>query len=235
MKALTLTQPHARLVALGVKPFETRSWATAFRGLLVIHAARATPSELNGITVPTPDGGCCLAGPFNHYLPADLEAYWREMPHSAIEALVVVENCRPGPQARMGLLSAATRAEPGYHPKLLGQALTGRDFQAVALDAAEFGDFRPGSWAWSLDLVMDMEGLIPRLVAGHQGLWNLPPRVEYDVLAAYTRAKGGMICKVCGCTDNRPGLKPLGPGGWAEDYLCSECHTDAPAYTGRGK
>lgn len=37
---LTLWQPWATLVALGAKRFETRSWATPYRGLLVIHAAK---------------------------------------------------------------------------------------------------------------------------------------------------------------------------------------------------
>ncbi len=39
LKALTLTQPWATLVALGVKRYETRSWKTNYRGLLAIHAA----------------------------------------------------------------------------------------------------------------------------------------------------------------------------------------------------
>jgi hypothetical protein len=39
VKALTLTQPWASLVALGAKRIETRSWATRYRGLLAIHAA----------------------------------------------------------------------------------------------------------------------------------------------------------------------------------------------------
>jgi activating signal cointegrator 1 len=41
MKALTLWQPWASLVALGLKHVETRSWATKYRGLLAIHAAAA--------------------------------------------------------------------------------------------------------------------------------------------------------------------------------------------------
>lgn len=40
MKVLSLTQPWASLVALRVKRFETRSWSTAYRGPLAIHAAR---------------------------------------------------------------------------------------------------------------------------------------------------------------------------------------------------
>lgn len=40
MKALTVTQPWATLVALGIKNVETRSWATSYRGPLAIHAAK---------------------------------------------------------------------------------------------------------------------------------------------------------------------------------------------------
>jgi len=39
MKAITLTQPWATLVALGQKRIETRSWKTNYRGPLAIHAA----------------------------------------------------------------------------------------------------------------------------------------------------------------------------------------------------
>ena len=39
MKVLTLTQPWATLVAIGAKRIETRSWATKYRGPLLIHAA----------------------------------------------------------------------------------------------------------------------------------------------------------------------------------------------------
>lgn len=40
IKALTLWQPWASLVALGFKKLETRGWDTEYRGPLVIHAAR---------------------------------------------------------------------------------------------------------------------------------------------------------------------------------------------------
>jgi hypothetical protein len=43
MKALTLTQPWATLVAIGAKRIETRSWCTAYRGPLAIHAAKGFP------------------------------------------------------------------------------------------------------------------------------------------------------------------------------------------------
>ena len=41
MKIITIRQPWATLVALGEKQFETRSWRTAYRGELAIHAGKA--------------------------------------------------------------------------------------------------------------------------------------------------------------------------------------------------
>lgn len=44
LKALTLSQPWAALVAVGAKQLETRSWRTHYRGPLAIHAARGFPA-----------------------------------------------------------------------------------------------------------------------------------------------------------------------------------------------
>jgi activating signal cointegrator 1 len=43
VKALTLTEPWASLVACRQKLVETRSWYTAYRGPLAIHAAKGFP------------------------------------------------------------------------------------------------------------------------------------------------------------------------------------------------
>lgn len=40
MKAITLHQPYASLVAKGLKTYETRIWRTNYRGPLAIHAAK---------------------------------------------------------------------------------------------------------------------------------------------------------------------------------------------------
>lgn len=45
MKALSLWQPWASLVVLGLKQYETRSWKTTYRGTLVIHAAKTWNME----------------------------------------------------------------------------------------------------------------------------------------------------------------------------------------------
>jgi activating signal cointegrator 1 len=40
MKAITIWQPYATLIMLGLKRYETRHWSTSYRGPLIIHAAK---------------------------------------------------------------------------------------------------------------------------------------------------------------------------------------------------
>jgi len=59
VKAITLTQPWATLVAIGAKKIETRSWNTNYRGSLAIHAAKGFPQDAQHI---------CFKVPFRDYL-----------------------------------------------------------------------------------------------------------------------------------------------------------------------
>lgn len=45
MKAISLWQPWASFMAMGLKRNETRHWATSHRGPLLIHAAKKKPSK----------------------------------------------------------------------------------------------------------------------------------------------------------------------------------------------
>ncbi|KXG09931.1 hypothetical protein AT864_01491 [Anoxybacillus sp. P3H1B] len=45
MKAITIKQPWATLIALGEKKFETRSWKTNYRGKIAIHAGKTIDYE----------------------------------------------------------------------------------------------------------------------------------------------------------------------------------------------
>ncbi|MET4560779.1 hypothetical protein ABIA69_001923 [Lysinibacillus parviboronicapiens] len=45
MKAITIKQPWATLIALGEKQFETRSWQTKHRGPIAIHAGKSTDKD----------------------------------------------------------------------------------------------------------------------------------------------------------------------------------------------
>ena len=40
MKAITIQQPYAALIAEGIKEYEFRTWKTAYRGSLLIHAGK---------------------------------------------------------------------------------------------------------------------------------------------------------------------------------------------------
>ena len=54
MKAISLWQPWASLIANGHKQFETRSWATRYRGTIAIHAAKKWNTELAGLVWKSP-------------------------------------------------------------------------------------------------------------------------------------------------------------------------------------
>ena len=63
-KAISLTQPWATLVQRKVKRLETRSWYTAYRGPLVIHASKGFPRDCQDLlSVPEfySGVGCRLA------------------------------------------------------------------------------------------------------------------------------------------------------------------------------
>src|SRR5437660_260684 len=61
MRALTVAQPWASLIVLGVKRLETRPWRTEYRGPLLIHAARAFPAAARTL---------CRGDPFRSLLAA---------------------------------------------------------------------------------------------------------------------------------------------------------------------
>ena len=61
MKALSLTQPWATLVASGAKSIETRSWYTPYRGPLAIQAAKSFPRDCREL---------CLEAPFRNAIVA---------------------------------------------------------------------------------------------------------------------------------------------------------------------
>ena len=49
MKAITIWQPWATLLVDGPKKYETRSWATGYRGPIAIHAAKRLPRLIKKI------------------------------------------------------------------------------------------------------------------------------------------------------------------------------------------
>ncbi|ETT32155.1 ASCH domain-containing protein [Paenibacillus sp. FSL R5-808] len=80
MKAITIIQPWATLIALGEKQFETRSWFTKHRGELAIHAGKKIDRE------------ACLAEPIRSTL-ARYGYTADNLPNGAVVAVVVMKDC----------------------------------------------------------------------------------------------------------------------------------------------
>jgi len=121
VKAITLTQPWATFIAIGEKKFETRSWNTAYRGPLAIHAAKGFPMEARHLLA--------LNEPFRHaflksgyHIGPLRNPYW--IPLGAI-----VATCELVATIQTGAAQAA-------------YGLT--DYEIA------FGDYSPGRWAWRL-------------------------------------------------------------------------------------
>jgi len=153
MKALSLTQPWASLIAIGAKRIETRSWETRYRGRLAIHAATGFPNDAKRL---------CLEHPFLDMLyPAGLVGAG-SLPLGAIVAVAVLRSVR---EIAADLPSAYGEAFPN----------------AVWHTAGEvpFGDYAPGRFAWLLDGVVRLPEPIP--CKGALGLWIVPSVVANQI------------------------------------------------------
>ncbi len=175
-RALTLHQPWASLVALGVKTIETRSWATKYRGPLLIHAGvrRPRPVEVRplahalrlswcaildvGPHCSTPCGGCAVTAS-------------RAIPLGAALAACTLVDCVPmldvvGTESHPGPWLEVGRSRP-YLSLWRGP---GSEVAERVDDQLPYGQFEPGRFAWLLADVAPLPEPIP--VRGRQGLWS---------------------------------------------------------------
>lgn len=164
MRALTLTQPWATLVAIGAKKIETRSWSTSYRGPLAIHAAKGLGSVggRRGLEEQ------CELEPFESVLK---EWWWkrylaggRKDPRPIVRVLpfgAIVAVCR-----LYGCVST-----DGMQGKWGREYYGGRSWHLTDQERA-FGDYGEGRYAWLLADIQALPEPIP--CKGALGLW------EYD-------------------------------------------------------
>lgn len=159
MKVITLTQPWATLVAIGAKKIETRSWATNYRGLLAIHAAKGLGSVVGkeGLRL------LCREEPFRTALEPLIGTDVSLLPLGAIIAVTELVDCRP------------TRIDCGL--AFYQRAKTGIWWQVSSQERA-FGDYSDGRYAWLLCNVQRLKE--PIGARGALGLW------DYDTAAILT-------------------------------------------------
>lgn len=157
IKALSLWQPWASLMAVGAKKIETRSWPTGYRGLVAIHAAKKWDSELADI---------CFRKPFIEVLSATQE--WQErakaIPFGGPEGLP------RGCFIAVGRLSKciSTSQYPGLIPPQ-----TSNEYH--------FGNYAARRFMWVFDEIWKLSS--PVYSRGYQQLW-MPEEDIKDVIFA---------------------------------------------------
>ena len=91
MKALTICQPYAHLIAIGAKRVENRGWPTKYRGHIAIHAGK----NRNWLALNE-------AGDMDE----DYEIPLSEMDFGAVIATAVVADCVQADRIRQGQMEA---------------------------------------------------------------------------------------------------------------------------------
>jgi len=155
MKALTLTQPWATLVAIGAKRIETRSWDTRYRGPLAIHAAKLFPKWAREFASE----------------PVCRQAVKERAASSNIGRLVGWEHKPPFVVYPLGYVIAVCRLANVIPVEVVDNRnnVFGVSLPPLSEQERAFGDYGPGRFAWILE---DIELRDPAEAKGKLGLWE---------------------------------------------------------------
>ena len=167
MKAITIWQPWASLIACGVKKYETRSWATKYRGPIAIHSALKpfvncwswSTSERAREVIMRRMG---LTENFEpeKYFPTGYVLATAEL----VNVWYIVHHPGPDIDVAKDILVGAESVTTDKHAPDFG------DFFVPSSDEMALGDWTPGRYAWELRNVKPLS--TPVQVRGRQGLWN---------------------------------------------------------------
>lgn len=176
MKALTLHQPWATLVAYGIKTIETRSWSTRHRGPLAIHAA-VTPEHLTAHVGAGPCHGVSLAA-------ATVPGSGDVLPLGSVVTIVDLDDVLPivDLSTTPGRPWPSPDHRPHDHPQVerlqpdilvVCAGLSG-GYRVHYVDGQlRHGDFGSGRYAWMLTDNRPLREPVP--ARGRQGLWDWTP------------------------------------------------------------
>jgi len=147
MKAITVHQPHATLIALGEKGNETRSWTTKYRGPLAIHAGKKVYKDL------------CEQEPFKSVLAK--HGYTADnLPTGCVVAIANLADCLPIHLDHTG--DAVLLDHKGSPVHWIGNG--SNEFH--------FGFYDNGRFAWQLKDINQIPKECQVPVKGQQRLWN---------------------------------------------------------------
>ena len=187
MRALSLWQPWASAIALGIKTVETRSWSTKYRGTLLIHATQRFPREARELAATERALG---------RLPARL-------PLGAVVAVATLADVRPTEEVALEV-SAIERLYGDYTPRRWAWMLA--DVRALSESIPASGG--QGLWRPSDMLEGDVSDalvedprtwwgrgermtLMPGQWARTRGVWEERPDARHAVEASGTVAQDG--------------------------------------------
>jgi hypothetical protein len=142
VKAITIHQPWATLIAIGEKTFETRSWATKYKGELAIHAGK----KINKEACKKPE----IIRALNNHGIVLLD----DLPTGAIVAVCELVACYE--------VSKVDEFQKEADLRWTDRFIWGKEFN--------FGWYAPGRFAW--ELTNGVQYLKPIPAKGQQGLWN---------------------------------------------------------------
>jgi activating signal cointegrator 1 len=163
IRALSLYQPWAQAITLGLKRYETRNWATRYCGPLLIHASkRWTREEIRF--------QCYAVHRLRAMIGFDERtlAFEENPPLGCIVAIADLVECRSTSQGSLLLRHDGKLTIPGL----------------TELELL-FGDFGPGRYAWQIENVIALPEPVP--CKGAQGLWG-PPAEVLDVVASLAKS-----------------------------------------------
>lgn len=179
MKAISLWQPYASLIASGFKPFETRDWAPPRELIgqpIAIHAAKKIDRDSIDLAEALVFGQfdnqplcACLSDRLAATMRGTPDPLMGKFGQAVLPIGCVVAIARLDAAFKLGDESD-TAARPAA---AVVERITSRDMPkcfTVAYD--DFGDYAPGRWAW---LLRDVKPITPPVAAkGKQGFFDLP-------------------------------------------------------------
>jgi len=152
MKALTLWNPWAALVAWGYKTIETRCWETSYRGHIAIHAAARKSGQLRRIAQALP----CVTEYGEGYDPVlhGITADYDRLAFGSVVAVGELVTCFQFTESIKYRLS---------------------DFELA------IGDYTPGRFAWVLDNVRPLSVPVPAKGYQRVWNWTPPDDVDVSL------------------------------------------------------
>jgi hypothetical protein len=175
VKAITLHQPWASLIADGLKQYETRHWRTNYRGKLLIHAAKRTFSAFGaehkiGMKACELAGWGKFQGRTLNYCGGGSKSI--SLPLGAVVAVAELQGCY---EIREGVGPTVQNFEPPHYTP--GECFIYSGSRSE-LELA-VGDWTPGRYAWRLENVLKLPRPIP--CRGFQQLCNCESAVLREV------------------------------------------------------